>query len=85
MAECVALNPDGTLTLTGQPADQCTGYVLVSGSEHASMSFLASLFEWPTADIAATWLVGAFGFVMVCNVAGSMVGSVVKMVSTDRP
>lgn len=84
MSECVTLNADGTLTTTGQAPADCAGYVLVSSSEHAQMSFLSSLFEWPEADIAGTWLVGAFGFVMVCNVAGSLVGSVVKAVSTER-
>lgn len=84
MSECVVLNADGTLTSTGQPVAGCAGYVLVSSSEHAQMSFLSSLFQWPEADVAGTWLVGAFGFVMVCNVVGSMVGSVVKAVSTER-
>nr|WP_235567608.1 hypothetical protein [Lysobacter sp. Root96] len=48
------------------------------------MSFLSDLFTWPEPEIAASWLVGAFGFVLVCNVAGSLVGSVVKAVSTER-
>jgi len=84
MSECVVLNPDGTLSSTGQPASECAGYVLVSATEHAQMSFLAELFQWPEADVAATWLVGAFGLVLACNITGSVVGSVVKMVSTDR-
>lgn len=84
MSECVVLNPDGTLSSTGQPASECAGYVLVSATEHAQQSFLTQLFQWPEAEIAGSWLVGAFGFVIVCNVAGSMVGSVVKMLSTDR-
>lgn len=84
MALCVALQPDGTLAPTGQPVAECSGYVLVSATEHARLSFLSDLFEWPEASVAASWLVGAFGFVIVCNVVGSMVGSVVKMLSTDR-
>lgn len=84
MALCVALQADGTLVPTGQPPTECAGYVLVSATEHAQFSFLSDLFQWPEADVAASWLVGAFGFVIVCNVVGSMVGSVVKMVSTDR-
>lgn len=84
MATCVALHPDGTLHPTGQAASECSGHVLLSGAEHASLSFLQQLFEWPTAEVAATWLVGAFGFVIVCNVAGYLTGAVVKMVSTDR-
>lgn len=84
MSECVVLNADGTLTSTGQPVSECAGYVLVSSTEHAQMSFLSDLFTWPEPEIAASWLVGAFGFVLVCNVAGSLVGSVVKAVSTER-
>lgn len=84
MSECVVLNADGTLSPTGQPVSECAGYVLVDATQHAQLSFLADLFKWPEADIAASWIVGAFGFVLVCNVAGSMVGSVVKAVSSDR-
>lgn len=84
MSECVVVNADGTVAFTGQPVAECSGYVLVSAAEHAQMSFLSSLFQWPEPGIAATWLVGAFGFVMGCNVIGSMVGSVVKALSTER-
>jgi hypothetical protein len=84
MSQCVTLNADGTLTSTGQPVESCAGYVLVDATEHANMSFLATLFQWPETNVVGTWLVGAFAFVVVCNVAGSMVGSVVRMVSSDR-
>lgn len=84
MADCYQISPDGTLYATGQAAEACTGYVLLSGSEHAQFAFLQRLFEWPEADVAAAWLLGAFGLVLAMNVAGSVVGSVVKMMSTDR-
>ncbi|MBD9368370.1 hypothetical protein [Xanthomonas sp. XNM01] len=84
MALCVALQADGTVIPTGQAPSECAGYVLVSATEHAQMAFLSDLFQWPEAGVAASWLIGAFGFVIVCNVVGSQVGSVVKMLSTDR-
>lgn len=84
MSECVTLNADGTLTPTGQPVEQCAGYVLVSSTEHGQMSFLNDLFKAPDQAAANAVLVAAFGFVLVCNVVGSMVGSVVKALSTER-
>lgn len=80
----MVVNADGTLAATGQPVAECSGYVLLSGAEHASLSFLTSLFQWPEPNVAMSWLVGAFGFVLVCNVVGSMTGSVVKALSTER-
>lgn len=84
MSICVHLASDGSLQPTGTPVSECAGYVLIDATEHAQMSFLADLFKWPEADIAASWLVGTFGFVIVCNVVASMVGSVVKAISTNR-
>lgn len=84
MAECVVLNADGTLTATGQPVDQCAGYVLASSIEHGQMNFLGDLFANPGVEVLNSVLVASFGFVLVCNVVGSIVGSVVKAVSTER-
>lgn len=84
MSACVVLNADGTLTPTGQPAAECAGYVLVSSTEHGQMNFLGELFANPGQEVLNSVLVAAFGFVLVCNVAGSIVGSVVKAVSTER-
>jgi hypothetical protein len=84
MSECVTLNVDGTLSLTGQPAETCAGYVLVSSSEFAQISGFSALFEVPAPEIASAWFAGAFGIVLICNVLGSQVGSVVKMLSSDR-
>lgn len=84
MAVCVQLATDGTLVPTGQPAAECSGYVLLTGAEHATLSFLQQLFQWPEPEVAATWLVGAFAFPLVCNTAGYLVGAVVKSVSTER-
>lgn len=84
MSECVVLQADGTLIPTGQPASECAGYVLVSGTEYGSVQFMARLFDMPPTDQIMGVLVAAFGFILVCNVVASMVGSVVQMVSTDR-
>lgn len=84
MAACVQIAQDGTVVFTGQPVAECSGFVLVSGAEHATLNFLQQLFQWPSPEVAATWLVGSFGFVLVCNVAGYLTGAVVKAVSTER-
>lgn len=84
MPTCVALQADGTLLPTGEAADVCSGYVLMSGSEHAMLQFLNDIFAWPTPEVLSGWMVAAFGFVLTMNAAGYIVGAVVKMVSTDR-
>lgn len=84
MATCVVLAADGTLQPTGQPADQCAGYVLLTAAEHESYATLGELFGMPTVAEAQEIFVYGFGLVLLLNVAGYMVGAVVKMVSTDR-
>jgi len=84
VAVCVTLTDAGTLVPTGEAASQCGGYVLVSGSEHATASVLVEIFQWPEPEVAAGWFAGVFGLILTLNVVGYMVGAVVKMVSTDR-
>ena len=79
MAICVALQPDGTLAPTGQPVAECTGYVLVSGSEHSFYALVQQVFERPEPEVIAGWFVGALGAVMFWYVASRMAGAVVAM------
>lgn len=88
MGICVTLQADGTLAPTGEAVESCTGYVLVTGSEQAALTTnvesLAAVFEWPTPEVLSSWVVAAFGFVLVMNVVGYITGAVVKMLSTER-
>ena len=84
MAVCVTLTEAGTLVPTGESVSQCGGYVLVSGSEHATASVLVDIFQWPEPEVAAGWFSGVFGLILALNVVGYLVGAVVKSVSTDR-
>lgn len=84
MGICVALQEDGTLVPTGESVDTCSGYVLVSGSEHEFYSLVHQMLDVPTPDRAAGWFVGALGAVMFWYVAARMAGSVVAMFSS-RP
>lgn len=79
MAQCVVLNVDGTLTPTGQPVGECTGYVLVSGSEYGIYSVVQQAFSTPAPEQATGWFVGAWGIVMVFYVAARCVGAVLSM------
>jgi hypothetical protein len=79
MAQCVTLNADGTLTPTGQTVAECTGYVLVSGSEYGVYQVVQDAFTVPTADQATGWFFGAWGAVMVMYIAARCVGAVVSM------
>lgn len=84
MSECVLLAADGTLIATGQPVNECAGYVLLSGTEHGLLSILVDLFKAPDPETLIAVLVATFGFVLVCNVVAYMTGAVVKALSTDR-
>lgn len=79
MALCVALQPDGTLVPTGQPVEACTGYVLVSGSEHSFYALVHQAFATPTPEQAAGWFVGCAGAVIVWFVAARLAGTVATM------
>lgn len=79
MAVCVVVNPDGTLSQTGQPVAECTGYVMVSGSEYGVYQALNTAFSAPSPAEASGWFIGAWGIVMVFYLSGRIVGSVVSM------
>lgn len=76
MALCVALTADGTLVPTGQRVEECTGYVLASGSEHSFYALAYQAFAAPEPEVAAGWFVGAFGAVVMFFVVARMAGSV---------
>lgn len=83
MAICVQLNSDGTLTPTGQAVSECTGYVMVSGSEYGVYQSLQTALAAPTPDVARTWFIGAWGAVMVAYIVGRGVGSILAMFDGD--
>lgn len=84
MAQCVVLNADGTLTPTGEPVAECTGYVLVSGSEYGVYQAVQSAFATPTPEQATGWFFGAWGTVMVVYIAARCVGAVLSMFNDKR-
>lgn len=79
MAICVTLNSDGTLSTTGETVDQCTGYVLVSGSEYGVYQVVQQALAVPTASETVGWFVGAWGAVMVSYIAARCVGALLSM------
>lgn len=79
MAVCVTLNSDGTLSPTNQTVDQCTGYVMLSGSEYGVYQVVQDALGAPTPDQAAGWFFGAWGAVMVMYMAGKFVGAILSM------
>ncbi|MGR4896962.1 hypothetical protein ACIPR8_17000 [Stenotrophomonas sp. LARHCG68] len=78
MALCVALAQDGMLIPTGQPVGECTGYVLLSSSEHAVYGLINQAFAMPTPEQAGGWFVGSAGAVIgwfvVARIAGRVAG-----------
>ena len=79
MAQCVILNPDGTLTASGAAVSECPGYVLVSGSEYGVFSAVQEAFAVPTVADAQAWFIYPWSAVLVMYVVGRLVGSVVSM------
>jgi hypothetical protein len=79
MAICVVVNSDGTLAPTGQAVSECTGYVMVSGSEYGVYQALQQALAAPTPEQASGWFFGAWGAVMVMYIAARFVGTVLSM------
>lgn len=76
MAQCVVLNPDGTLTTTTDAVEECAGYVLVSGSEYGVIALVGAAFEPPTVEVIATVSAAAFFAPLVFYLTGLAVGRV---------
>ncbi|MCC8619755.1 hypothetical protein [Xanthomonas vesicatoria] len=79
MAMCVVLQADGTLVPTGQAVGECSGYVLVSGSEYSVYALVQEAFATPTPEQALAWSTGCCGAVIVWFIAGRIAGSVASM------
>ncbi|HAV4432544.1 TPA: hypothetical protein UMF74_000458 [Stenotrophomonas maltophilia] len=76
MSLCVALGENGTLIPTGQPVDQCTGYVLMSSAEASSVAMFAEAFKVPDKDVLAGWASGPFILIMTLYLAAHIGGRV---------
>ncbi|MDF4004076.1 hypothetical protein P3W33_11800 [Luteibacter sp. PPL552] len=76
MAICVTLNNDGTLATTGQAVSECSGYVLVSGSEYGVYQVVQDALSMPTPDQAAEWFSGPFVLVVTLFVISRCIGHV---------
>jgi len=74
MATCVAVNDDGTLTQTGQAVSECTGYVLVSGSEYGVYQVVQDALSMPTPEVAAGWFFGPFSLIVLLYLVAANVG-----------
>lgn len=80
MGLCVVLNPDGTLSPTGQPVSDCTVYVLTTPADVLVADTIASAFVVPAGEVLAAWFAGVFSLVVVCYLAARAIGSVVNSV-----
>ena len=79
MALCVVMNPDGSLSPTGEPVESCSGYVLLSGSEYAMVGAIDQALGVPDSTQATGWFMGPFSLVVFLYVAARCAGSVVNM------
>lgn len=80
MSLCVVLNADGTLTPTGQPVADCTGYVLATPTEIWLSQTLAQALNPPDVEVMAGWWLGCFSLVIVCYVASRGIGALLHIV-----
>lgn len=76
MGLCVHLDQSGVLIPTGQPVTECSGYVLLSASEHAVYGLINQAFAIPTPEQAAGWFVGTAGVVIGWFVLARITGTV---------
>lgn len=76
MALCVTLSQDGTLAPTGQAVSECSGYVMVSGSEYGVYQVVQDVLSTPTPEQVAGWFAGPFVLVLTLHLAARYVGSI---------
>lgn len=76
MGLCVLLDTNGALIPTGQPVTECSGYVLLSASEHAVYGLINQAFAMPTPQQAVSWFVGSAGVVIGWYVLARITGTV---------
>lgn len=76
MALCVVLQPDGTLTATGEAVADCTGHLLVTPAEYAWLELMQQAFGMPSAEQAATLVAGGLGGVLFIYVLCRLLGAV---------
>lgn len=79
MAVCVTLHENGSLAETGQPVSECSGYVLLTGSEYATYNLINQALATPTPEQAAGWFAGSAGMVIFWFVVARIAGRVAKM------
>ncbi|TFZ45271.1 hypothetical protein E5C33_10800 [Stenotrophomonas maltophilia] len=84
MGLCVAFGEDGTLIPTGQPVDQCAGYVLMSSAEASTVSLIAEAFQPPTKEQLAVWAVSPMALILFFFVVARIAGSVASFFNTNR-
>lgn len=80
MALCVVIDSAGALVPTGQAIDQCTGYVMVSGSEYGVYSTLHEALQPPasTAQLSE-WFTAPMAAIVFCYIIARIAGSVAGM------
>lgn len=84
MGLCVVFGEDGKLIPTGQPVDQCAGYVLMSSAEASMVTVIADAFLPASKEQLAVWAGGPFGLLLFLFVAGRIAGSVATFFDKSR-
>lgn len=76
MALCVLIDSAGALVPTGQPVDQCAGYVMVSASEYGVYNFMQQALQ-PPQDIQqiAEWFTAPMAAIVFMYVVARLAGS----------
>lgn len=80
MPLCAQLNADGTLTPTGQTAQECTGYLLLTPAESAWLNTW-SVWMTPPSDpaVVAGWFSGPFVLIVGLYLAAHNIGKIPNM------
>lgn len=79
MSLCVYIDQAGAVVPTGQPVNECSGYVLVSGAEHGVYQVVQDVFAFPTATQALGWFAGTFTLIVFLYLASRMAGTVANV------
>lgn len=83
MADCIVIDAQGAVVFTGQPATECSGYVLVSAAEHGLYAFIEQALAVPDPEIIMGWFSGCVGTVLLFYMAAYYVSRITGMFNRD--
>lgn len=81
MPSCIQIDNIGRVSFTGEPIDQCSGFVLFDGLDYSDYPTLTAIFNVPIQeDLQSLWLLG-FSLPLVIYLTSWAFNQVINFIS----